>query len=301
MTLIQTLLTSLLITALPFTLAYAETTNKADLYQKSSTTPDITPETILIAEGRAIIGSDQKEREYGYQLDEVAYGHSVTRHSGWYDSEFNRQKIYFDTYSITKNLITNAQYAEFLKDTDHPQPQVDKSEWDNYGLIHPFTRAQPYIWQSNSAPKARAQHPVVMVSFSDAIAYAKWLSQKTEKNWQLPSEHQWEKAVRGTDGRYFPWGNHYDAKKLNSHDQGPFATVPIGQFIKGASPFGLLDGAGQVFEWTSTPAPAQKNRHIVKGGSWDDKGCGVCRAAARHSRPDSIKHILIGFRLVRVE
>ena len=64
----------------------------------------------------------------------------------------------------------------------------------------------------------------------------------------------------------------------------------------GESPFGLRDAAGQVFEWTRTGAG--KGRHIVKGGSWDDKGCGICRPAARHSRPDTLKHILIGFRLV---
>jgi formylglycine-generating enzyme required for sulfatase activity len=73
--------------------------------------------------------------------------------------------------------------------------------------------------------------------------------------------------------------------------------VPVGRIRAGASPYGLLDGAGQVFEWTATPAGP--GRHIVKGGSWDDKGCGVCRPAARHGRPDNIKHILIGFRLVR--
>ena len=58
----------------------------------------------------------------------------------------------------------------------------------------------------------------------------------------------------------------------------------------------MLDAAGQVFEWTATPA--RRGRFIVKGGSWDDKGCGVCRPAARHSRPEDIRHILIGFRLV---
>ena len=73
--------------------------------------------------------------------------------------------------------------------------------------------------------------------------------------------------------------------------------MPVGSFPAGASPFGLLDAAGQVFEWTGT-APVT-GRAIVKGGSWDDSGCGICRPAARHSRPAALKHILIGFRLVR--
>jgi len=72
--------------------------------------------------------------------------------------------------------------------------------------------------------------------------------------------------------------------------------MDVGNFAKGASPFGLMDGSGQVFEWTSEEAG--NGRFIVKGGSWDDKGCGVCRPAARHSRPANIWHILIGFRLV---
>ena len=92
-------------------------------------------------------------------------------------------------------------------------------------------------------------------------------------------------------------GNAFDPARLNSHDRGPFDTMAVGRFPRGASPYGVLDAAGQVFEWTA--ATAGRDRFIVKGGSWDDKGCGVCRPAARHSRPARIKHILIGFRLVR--
>ena len=72
----------------------------------------------------------------------------------------------------------------------------------------------------------------------------------------------------------------------------------MGRFPEGASPYGLLDAAGQVFEWTATPASGGAKRFVVKGGSWDDSGCGICRPAARHSRPGALKHILIGFRLV---
>jgi formylglycine-generating enzyme required for sulfatase activity len=73
--------------------------------------------------------------------------------------------------------------------------------------------------------------------------------------------------------------------------------VPVGGYPAGASPFGVLDAAGQVYEWTATVAGP--GRAVVKGGSWDDKGCGVCRPAARHARPLILKHVLVGFRLVR--
>ena len=115
------------------------------------------------------------------------------------------------------------------------------------------------------------------------MAYAAWLSGRTGHRWSLPTEAQWEKAARGVDGRRFPWGNEFDAARLNSHDAGPFDTMPVGRFPTGASPFGVFDMAGQVFEWTSTAGT--RGRSIVKGGSWDDKGCGVCRIAARHGRP----------------
>ena len=137
---------------------------------------------------------------------------------------------------------------------------------------------------------------MVLVSHGDALAYARWLSERTAQRWRLPTEAEWEKATRGGDGRRFPWGDAFHPDRLNSHDQGPFDTVPVGTFPTGASPFGILDGAGQVYEWTATRVGGA--RAIVKGGSWDDKGCGVCRPAARHSRPVALKHILIGFRLV---
>ena len=255
------------------------------------------PETITIAAGPFITGSNGAEREAAYQLDEAAYGHSVTRKNGWYDGEAKRETITLLEYQITKTLITNVQYAEFLKDTDHPAPDVEPKVWKSYRLIHPYERTRRHAWADGKLPEGREMHPVVMVSHDDAVAFAEWLSQKTNETWRLPTEKEWEKAARGTDGRIFPWGNAYDPAKLNSHDGGPFDTLPVGSFPQGDSPFGLSDAAGQVFEWTSTSSG--KNRFRVKGGSWDDKGCGVCRPAARHGRPHFLKHILVGFRLVQ--
>jgi len=255
------------------------------------------PEVIAIPAGAFIRGSDAAEREAAYRLDEKAYGHSATREQHWYDDEGARRSVTLPAFAITRTLITNRQYAAFIRATGHRAPDVDRATWKGYRLIHPWSRTRKFAWIGGKPPKGRLDHPVVMVSHADALAYAAWLGRVTPWRWRLPSEAEWEKAARGPDGRRFPWGDTFDATKLNSHDAGPFDTVPVGRYPKGASPYGLLDAAGQVFEWTSTEA--RPGRFIVKGGSWDDKGCGVCRPAARHSRPQAIKHILVGFRLVR--
>jgi len=254
------------------------------------------PETVSIPSGTFIAGSDRPEREAAYQLDEQAYGHSRTRQWKWYEDEGERREIETGAYRVTRTPITNDQYLAFVRETGHRVPDVDRVTWKGYGLIHPFERTRRHVWKNGKPPSGRGNHPVVMVSHADARAYAAWLSEKTGLTWRLPSEPEWEKAARGADGRRFPWGNDYNASLLNSHDRGPFDTISVGTYPAGVSPYGLVDAAGQVFEWTATAKGAR--RYIVKGGSWDDKGCGVCRPAARHSRPQGIKHILIGFRLV---
>lgn len=254
------------------------------------------PPLLAIPAGEFIAGSDRQERDYAYELDALAYGNSATREQGWYENERERITVKTKAYFITSTPITNRQYAAFIKATGHRVPDVDRATWKSYGLIHPYERTRRFAWQDGMPPMGRVDHPVVLVSVADAEDYARWLTQETGKTWRLPSESEWEKAARGVDGRRFPWGNTFDAQRLNTADKGPFDTVPAGTYLSGASPFGLLDAAGQVYEWTATPSG---ERQIVKGGSWDDEGCGVCRPAARHARPRQLKHILIGFRLVR--
>ncbi len=255
------------------------------------------PETVEVPAGPFIQGSDRAEREAAYRLDERAYGHGITRKNRWYESEPARRTVTLPAFTITRTQITNAQYAAFIRATARRAPDVDAKTWAGYRLVHPFGRTRRHAWVRGAPPKDRENHPVVLVGYDDARAYAAWLGLETGARWRLPTEAEWEKAARGADGRRFPWGDAFDAKRLNNADRGPFDTVPAGRFPTGASVYGLLDAAGQVFEWTASAAGA--GRHIVKGGSWDDKGCGICRPAARHSRPDGIKHILIGFRLVR--
>ena len=256
----------------------------------------LVPATVAIPAGPFIAGSDPGERESAYRFDEAAYGHSITRQQGWYESERARGTVVTAAFAITRTPITNKQYESFVAATGHPVPNVTDRVWRAYGLAHPFKRTRRHAWLGGRWAQGRKDHPVVLVSHDDAHAYAAWLTRVTGRRWRLPTETEWEKAARGTEGRRFPWGDAWDHKRLNSHDGGPFDTMPVGTFPDGASPFGLLDAAGQVFEWTATTAGP--GRSIVKGGSWDDKGCGVCRPAARHGRPNVLKHILIGFRLV---
>ena len=255
------------------------------------------PEVVAVPAGPFVAGSDRAEREAAYRLDEAAYGHSITRRQGWYEAERQRGEAHAGAYHITRTPITNRQYAAFIAATGRQAPDVEAATWRGYGLIHPYSRTRRFAWRDQRPPEGREDHPVVLVAHDDATAYAAWLSGVSGAQWRLPTELEWEKAARGTEGWRFPWGDGFDPGRLNSHDRGPFDTLPVGTFGGGASPFGLLDAAGQVYEWTASET--SPGFFLVKGGSWDDKGCGVCRPAARHSRPGDLKHILIGFRLVR--
>ena len=258
------------------------------------------PELAVVPAGPFLRGSDRAEREAAYLLDEAAYGHNRTRTRKWYENEPTRHRVELPAFEISRSPVTNAQYAAFVAATGHPAPDVDAATWRGYGLIHPYARTRRHAWTGGAYPAGRGEHPVVLVSHGDARAYAAWLSGVTGRRWRLPSETEWEKAARGSDGRRFPWGRDWDPTRLNSHDLGPFDTTPVGAYPAGANPYGLHDAAGQVFEWTAAvvTGPGGREGVIVKGGSWDDSGCGICRPAARHARPATLKHILIGFRLV---
>ena len=255
------------------------------------------PYTVDIPAGPFIAGSTDDERALAYGLDEAAYGHSRTRDQGWYERERERAEAETDAFTIMQTPVTNQAYAAFISATGHPAPDVDAATWKGYGLIHPYDRTRRHAWVDGRPPEGREEHPVVLVSHADAEAYAAWFSEITGETWRLPTELEWEKAARGLEGFTYPWGNDWDEEALNSHDLGPFDTEPVGSYLHGASPFDMLDAAGQVYEWTASRGGS--DRFFVKGGSWDDKGCGVCRPAARHGRPADLKHILVGFRLIK--
>ncbi|MEX0923433.1 MAG: SUMF1/EgtB/PvdO family nonheme iron enzyme [Rhodovibrionaceae bacterium] len=254
------------------------------------------PETVGIPAGRFVQGSSPEQRDYAYTLDELATGSARSRDQRLYARELEPQWIELPAFEIAATPITNAQYAAFVEATGHPAPDVDQETWLSYRQRLGYEATRPYAWNEGRPPEGRADHPVVLVDYEDALAYAAWLSEETGRTWRLPSEAEWEKAARGDDGRTFPWGNAWDPERLNTADEGPGETLPVGSFAEGASPYGLLDAAGQVAEWTaSEQAPG---RHFVKGGAWNDQGCGACRPSAREGRPDRQRNVDLGFRLV---
>jgi len=168
-------------------------------------------EFICIPDGEFWMGSD-------YQKDKDTYSDELPWHC-----------ISLPEYWIARSPVTNAQYAVFVQAVGGEAP----SGWQNY---------QP--------PIEKLDHPVVNVSWYDALAYSDWLSKLTEQKIGLPTEAEWEKAARGPDGRIYPWGNeepdiHYCNFSTVNKD-----TTPVGQYSPlGDSPYGCVDMAGNVWEW----------------------------------------------------
>lgn len=122
--------------------------------------------------------------------------------------------------------------------------------------------------------------------------YARWA------NKELPTEQQWEKAARGTDGRKYPWGNEWDEKLCNSIKSGIEMTSPVDRYLEGASPYGCHNMAGNVWEWTGSLNSKRSKKYVFRGGSWTYVE-NFCRCARRFIlKPDSTYHDL-GFRCAR--
>jgi toxoflavin biosynthesis protein ToxD len=148
------------------------------------------------------------------------------------DDEKPVHRLHLDTFWIARTPVTNSQYGLFVLAAGHRPPDH---------------------WQNGAIPAGLEQHPVIYVTWYDAIAYCHWLSEVTGKLVTLPSEVQWEKAARGDeDKREYPWGDSFDPKRANSEEAGIGQTSPVGSFPGGASPYGLLDMSGNVWEWTRT-------------------------------------------------
>jgi formylglycine-generating enzyme required for sulfatase activity len=185
---------------------------------------------------------------------------------GW-GSERPQHTVYLDGYWIYKYEVTVKQYRAFCAATGHAFP-TDTPSWG---------------WQDT--------HPIMHVTWFDAQAYAAWAHAA------LPTEAQWEKAARGTDARMYPWGNDYDPNKL-AQSGNSTGTQPVGSFPAGASPYGALDMAGNVWEWCAdwfapeyyadSPSrnptgPESGAFRVLRGGSWHYLSDTSVRCAARNN------------------
>jgi formylglycine-generating enzyme required for sulfatase activity len=212
-----------------------------------------------------------------------------------YRNENPARKVYLDSYYIDKFEVTNLQYREFMTATDYKPPR----DWSDYDT-------------------SRLNHPVVGVSWYDAVAYAEWADKR------LPTEAEWEKAARGTDGRKYPWGNvppdtggryraNYKVGKYGAAD-GYSNTSPVASFPLGASPYGVMDMAGNVWEWCADwydtgyyrkaptknpPGPASGKHRILRGGAWLNDDTFYLRCAVRGWHQPALTFNYVGFRCVK--
>jgi formylglycine-generating enzyme required for sulfatase activity len=176
---------------------------------------------------------------------------------------------------------------------------MDEATWTKLGLQQPWSEAERHVWKDGVPPPGREDHPVVLVNHDEAAAYCAWRGKVVGAPRRLPTAAEYERAARGSEGLTYPWGNTWDASKLDSGVGGARDTVPVGSYPDAKSPAGVLDLAGNVFQWTSTPWPPDAGENArertVKGSGWED-WAGVGRGASRHGRPRTLRHIIIGFR-----
>ena len=231
--------------------------------------------------------------------------------------EEEQHEVALPTYYIARYPVTHAQYAVFVQATDR-KPPTSRADYQ-----------RPYEWWEGSYPPQRANQPVVLVTWHDALEYCKWLTEKLrkwegtpnplakllrERGWvvTVPTEAQWEKAARGTDSRVYPWGDGFDPAKCNMNDTGIGTTSAVGMFPTGASPYGVEDLSGNVWEWCSSlyrnyPYDPNDGREdleaegirVLRGGAFFTDRRSV-RCASRYRNSPYYFYMNLGFRVVLV-
>jgi formylglycine-generating enzyme required for sulfatase activity len=169
--------------------------------------------------------------------------------------------------------VTNAQFARFVEATQY-RTTAEAMGFSRIWTGGRWMEVERAYWRRPEGPRSnidgRLHHPVVCVSWFDAQAYCEWAGLR------LPSEKEWEKAARGTDGRLYPWGNQAPASTRANFAMCHGTTTPAGEFSPaGDSPYGLNDMAGNIWEWTASwledpPAGSEQTR-VVRGGAWSSK------------------------------
>jgi formylglycine-generating enzyme required for sulfatase activity len=221
------------------------------------------------------------------ELGEMVYvpaGEFIMGSNEGYSDEKPAHTVYLDAFYIDKYEVTNAQYRKCAEAGACSQPHDAEYYNDpNY-----------------------AGHPMVYVDWSQADAYCRWAGKR------LPTEAEWEKAARGTDGRTYPWGEGIDCDHAQYGECGG-QTVPVGSKPQGTSPYGALDMAGNVWEWVADwygedyysqspernpPGPDSGWSRVLRGGSWDNlQWFAYCTGRGRNF--PGLRNHFVGFRCAR--
>ena len=233
------------------------------------------------------------------------------------EDERPAHRVQLDAYYISVYPTTNEQYAEFVNETGHPAPSVrDLPRFVTPAMETTFRElANAYSWRNGSPPRERGQHPVALVGYHDAMAYATWLSRKLDRAVRLPTEAEWERAARGgLELRRYPWGDDIDPSRANFLPD-PALKKHRGTRQVGCYPpngYALFDMSGNVWEWVAdwyrpdayrdgevrNPiGPAAGVLRIVRGGSWVTHDVSQLRCAHRHKVPPDTYAYSIGFRV----
>jgi len=213
------------------------------------------------------------------------------------DDERPQHSLTLPAYWIGKTEVTNAQFRPFVEGDGY----TNRDYWTADGWAWKSSRRQPYYW--DDAEWNGDQQPVVGVSWYEAVAYVRWLSAQTGHPFRLPSEAEWEKAARGSDGRIWPWGNSWAEGLAHTREAGRERSMPVGSYPEGVSPYGALDMAGNVWEWCATAwgkgypyavedewtmnyleQQGQGEYRMLRGGSWYNEQKFV-RGASRYDDP----------------
>lgn len=234
------------------------------------------PEMIRIPSGSFVMGTGEQQIELlAVQFEPVR----LWKEKGRFSREQPQHMVTLGDYWIGRHPVTVGQYRAFLEAGGY----ACRSYWTEAGWAWCQTvgRTQPDLW-GDVVLAGDDRLPVAGVSWFEAYAYSRWLSEATGRDYRLPSEAEWEKAARGTDGRLFPWGDPFDPARCNTRANGLRRTLPVGHYSPaGDSPYGCAEMVGNVSEWTTSrfvsypyrvddgrDDPAGDTERVTRGGSW---------------------------------